>query len=100
MIERHLKAETVRRDELSQWGFGSYVISYKVKVRMMEELIDKAQRLKLKPDKELKEEVQKLTVIRDQTFEDLHKFINSREKHHWRNWDKLKEKGFNYDRGH
>jgi hypothetical protein len=38
---------------------------------MMEELIDKAQRLKLKPDAELELEMQQMKKLRDQTFDDL-----------------------------
>lgn len=29
--------------------------------------------------------------VRDQTFVDLHEFVQEREKYHWRNWDKWKE---------
>ena len=45
-LESEIKAQVMRRDELSQWGFNSYVISYRLKVRTMEVLIDRAQRLK------------------------------------------------------
>lgn len=37
----------------------------------MEELVDKAQRLQLKPDKYLEAEINKLKICRDQTFDDL-----------------------------
>ncbi len=57
---------------------------------MMEELIDKAQRLKLKPDAELELEMQQIKKLRDQTFDDLQTFVKNREKFHWRKWDKRK----------
>jgi hypothetical protein len=57
---------------------------------MMEELIDKAQRLKLRPDVELKLELQQMKKLRDQTFDDLQTFVKNREKFHWRKWDKWK----------
>jgi len=51
------------------------VISYRIKVRMMEDLIDKAQRLRAQPNHVLEEEVSRLKLLRDQTFEDLHDFV-------------------------
>ena len=57
---------------------------------MMEDLIDKAQRYKLKPDVLLEQEIAELTALRDQTFKDLQEFVQNREKSHWRNWDKFK----------
>jgi hypothetical protein len=41
-LEWLIKQQIARRDELSQWGFNSYVISYTIKVRTMEDLVDKA----------------------------------------------------------
>ena len=55
---------------------------------MMEDLIDKAQRLRTQPNSQLELELQQLKVLRDQTFEDLHDFVKQREKNPWRNWDK------------
>lgn len=45
LIKAKFKQQIARRDFLSQWGLNNYVISYTIKIRMMEELIDKAQRL-------------------------------------------------------
>ena len=59
----------------------------------MEDLLDRVQRLKVKPDKELSEEVQSLRRLRDQIFDDLQTFVREREKHHWRIWDKYKSVG-------
>ena len=33
---------TVRRDYLSQWGLNNWVVTYRIKVRLMEDLIDLA----------------------------------------------------------
>ena len=55
---------------------------------MMEDLINKAQRLRAQPNHVLEEEVSRLKLLRDQTFEDLHDFVRQREKNPWRNWDK------------
>ena len=41
MLER-VNAATERRDELSTYTLSTYVISLRIKVRMTEELIDKA----------------------------------------------------------
>lgn len=41
-LEEKIRQAIHRRDFLSQWGFNNYVISYRIKVRMMEDLIDKA----------------------------------------------------------
>lgn len=60
-----MKKEISRRDELLGWGFNSYVIEFRIKVRMMEDLVDKAQRLHLRPDAELEREVKKMKHVRD-----------------------------------
>jgi hypothetical protein len=49
-LELAIYHQQIRRDELSQWGFHSYVISYRIKVRMMEDILDKIQRYNLKPN--------------------------------------------------
>ena len=41
-LESEIKTQIARRDELSQWGFNSYVISYRLKVRTMEVVIERA----------------------------------------------------------
>jgi hypothetical protein len=55
---------------------------------MMEDLIDKAQRLHTQPNDLLEQEMLQLKKLRDQTFEDLQDFVKQREKNPWRNWDK------------
>ena len=59
----------------------------------MEDLIDKAQRAKdtTQTTAEAKAELDRLTRLRDQTYADLKIFVRDREKHHWREWDKLKD---------
>jgi hypothetical protein len=40
-LEDKIKEQIEKKNELSYWGFNSYVISYRIKVRMMEQLVDK-----------------------------------------------------------
>jgi len=77
----------LKNEEYNQWGLHNYVISLQIKCRMMEDTIDLAQRLQLKPDWELEKKLEKLKHLRNQVFADLEFFINDREKVHWRNWD-------------
>ena len=41
-VEEGIRKEIQRRDSLSTWSLNSYVISYTIKVRMMESIIDRA----------------------------------------------------------
>ena len=58
--------------DLDTWGFTSYFVSYILKVRTLENLIDCAQRIKYRgPDENLQNELVLLKQIRDQTFFDV-----------------------------
>ena len=61
-------------------------MSCRVKVRMTEDIIDLAQRMQVKPESKLKAELELMTKLRDQTYEDLKFFVIEREKKPWRNW--------------
>ena len=78
------------------WGFGSYIVEYRLKIRMTEDIIDAAQRLEVKPDAKTQQELDVLRKLRDRTYDDLKYFIEEREKHPWRVWDKY---GYNYKPG-
>ena len=80
-MEAKVKEQVERRNELSQWGFNSHVISYRIKVRMMEDIIDKAQRYRLQPNADLEFEMWKMKILRDQTFEDLESIMNRKNLH-------------------
>ncbi len=54
---------------------------------MSEELIDLAQRLKLRPDQELDKKIQLLKKRYAQTALDIHQFIEKREENIWRTWE-------------
>jgi hypothetical protein len=54
-----------RRDQISQWGYINLVISFRIKVRVMEDLIDKAQNTNLKSDQEAQQELDHLRQLRD-----------------------------------
>lgn len=60
---------------------------------MTEDLIDLAQKVKMKPEAHIQRELDILKMLRDQTYEDLYYFVQEREKHPWRAWDK---KGYYY----
>ena len=49
-VQKRLKVETESNQELNMWGLHSYLISYVLKCRVLEDLIDCAQRCKLRPD--------------------------------------------------
>ena len=82
-----------RKKEFDAWGFGSYIVEYRLKIRMTEDIIDAAQRLEVKPDNKTQQELDVLKKLRDRTYEDLKYFIEEREKKPWRVWDKY---GYNY----
>lgn len=91
-LEQKIKFQITRRNDLSQWEVTHLLVTFKIKVRVMEDLIDKAQGVKdYKSDEEAKLELERLQQLKDQTFQDLQDFVREREKHHWRNWDKLKD---------
>ena len=72
--------------EISTWGLHNHIIEVRLKIRMTEDLIDCAQRLEIKADKNTQRELKILKTLRDQTYEDLKKFVQKREKRVWRNW--------------
>ena len=39
-MQKRLKVETKRNEELGGWGMNSYLISYVIKCRVLEDLID------------------------------------------------------------
>ena len=53
---------------------------------MTEDIIDLAQRMQVKPESKLKAELELMTKLRDQTYDDLKIFVIEREKKPWRNW--------------
>lgn len=64
-----------RNGELNTWGMNNYLISFRIKVRMTEDIIELAQKVQLKPEKNVKRELEILTMLRDQTYDDLKYFI-------------------------
>ena len=55
---------------------------------MTEDLIDLAQRLKLKPDQNLEHELKIMRQLYEQTYRDVQYFVEKRERKPWRTWDK------------
>ena len=87
-LQSRIRTEIDRQIELNTWGFHNHIISYKIKVRMTEDIIDLAQKVKLKPEQHQKRELEIMKMLRDQTYDDLVYFVKEREKHPWRVWDK------------
>ena len=53
---------------------------------MTEDIIDLAQRVLVKQDGKLEREMDLMTRLRDQTWQDLRVFVREREKKRWRSW--------------
>lgn len=87
-LQSKIRDEIARKQEFDTWGFNNYIIEYRLKVRMTEDVIDCAQRLLVKNDAKTQRELDLLTALRDRTYEDLVHFVNEREKKPWRIWDK------------
>ena len=83
--------------EFNTWGFHNHIISYRIKMRMTEDIIDCAQRLSVRSDEKTKRELGILKLVRDRTYEDLHTFVQRREKQPWRVWDKCHVFGYGHD---
>ena len=75
-----MRQELNRKFEFNTWGFHNYIISYRIKVRMTEDIIDCAQRLLVKSDEKTERELGILKLLRDRTYEDLNTFVQKREK--------------------
>ena len=56
-IQNRIKKETERNESLNIWGLSSYVISYTIKCRVLEDLIDCAQKCKIRPDASVEREL-------------------------------------------
>ena len=66
----------------------------RIKVRLLEELIDKAQLNQVKPDKMLEADIEVLRGLYEKSLLDLNEFLGKREKTHWRTWDKRRKHNF------
>ena len=73
--------------EFNIWGFNSHIISHIVKCRLLEDLIDCAQRCLLRPDALVERELNLMRMLQHQTWEDLHHFVGERDLLPWRTWD-------------
>lgn len=69
-------------------------MTMRIKVRLLEELIDKAQLNQVKPDQKLEAEIEVLRGLYDKSLADLNDFLSRREKTHWRTWDKRRKHNF------
>ena len=89
-LQYKIKRQIQKRDELSQWGHNNQLVSLRIKVRTMEEVVEQAQRMhkKTMPREDLDSQLAKLRRLRDVTFDDLHAFVRKREQNKWRQWDK------------
>lgn len=87
-LQQRIREEMEVSAELNTWGFHNLVIEYKLKIRMTEDLIDLAQRVKLKPDASLQYELKIMRQLYQQTYSDVQHFVEKRERKPWRTWDK------------
>ena len=62
-VQKRIKKEMDRSAEFNIWGFNSYVVSYVTKCRVLEDLVDCAQRNVLKPDAESERELHLLRLL-------------------------------------
>ena len=86
VVQKRLRAAISEKEEYDTWGWQNHIMATQVKVRMTEDIIDLAQRMQVKPESKLKAEMELMTKLRDQTYEDLKFFVTEREKKPWRNW--------------
>ena len=64
-LQLKIRDEMDRNAELNTWGFHNHIISYRIKVRMTEDIIDLAQKVQLKPNAHVKRELDIMTMLRD-----------------------------------
>jgi len=76
------------RKEYFTWGLTDVVIQFRLKIRATEDVIECAQKIAVKADVKTENELVILKQLRDRTYDDIHFFVNEREKKHWRLWDK------------
>lgn len=89
-VNKRIKKESEFNAMLDTWGVQSHVVTYTIKCRLMEDLIDCAQRCKIRPDAQVERELYLMRRLRDQTWDDLTYFLREREKYPWRTWDSKK----------
>ena len=73
--------------ELNSWGLSSYLTSYVVKIRLLEDLIECAQKCIIRPDATVERELALMRRLQQQTWEDIQYFLEERDKQRWRTWD-------------
>ena len=86
-VQARVKEQTDLNAELDSWGFNSHVISYVIKVRVLEDLIECAQKCTIKPDVPVERELALMKALAKQTWEDIQYFLSERDKQKWRTWD-------------
>ena len=94
-VEQKLKIEKERAIEMNTWGLQSDLFAIILKCRLLEDLIDAAQRTKLKADKDAERELQLLKLLSKKTENDIHGFLEARNKQRWRTWDNPRDLSYN-----
>ena len=67
--------EHERSQRLSLWGLNSHVIQYVLDIRILEDLIDLAQRHKMRPDATIEREMYLMKYLYYQNQKDLNVFL-------------------------
>ena len=78
-LKNKIKEETDRNYELNAWGLNSHCIAMTLKIRTLEDLIDCAQRCKLRPDKDVQRELYMMQILRDRIWKDINNFLDKRD---------------------
>lgn len=93
-IENKLKQETERSYTLNTWGITHMIITTLVKVRLMEDLIECAQKQKVRPNVTIERELYLMRYLQSQTEQDIKVFLNKRDQDKWRTWDNPRKVSF------
>ena len=76
------------------WGLSSYFIQLIMDIRIVEDLIDLAQRQRVRPDATVEREMYLMRYLQYQTQKDVRVFLRDRDREYWRTWDNPRLVGF------
>ena len=93
-MQEKVKIEQDRKNQLSVWGLSSYFIQLIIDIRMLEDLIDLAQRQRVRPDAAVEREMYLMRYLQYQTKKDVRVFLRDRDREYWRTWDNPRLVGF------
>lgn len=86
-LQQRIKTSMERSAEFNIWGFNSHIIAHVVKCRVLEDLINLAQKRAIRPDQEVERELWLMRMLQKQTWQDINYFLKQRNQDKWRTWD-------------